>query len=59
MKTVQTERKKKLNLWQIHLQYKNIHFKTLTHLSVKLYLACELVFGRGVDSNKSLSPDEK
>jgi len=38
---------------------KNIHFKTLTYLSARVYLACERVFGRGVDSNKGLLSDEE
>jgi len=37
----------------------NIHFKTLTYLSARVCLACEHVFGRGVDSNKGLLPDEE
>ena len=40
-------------------QAKNAHFKTPTYLSARVCLACERVFGRGVDSNKGLLPDEK
>ena len=40
-------------------QAKNAHFRTPTYLSSRVCLACECVFGRGVDSNKGLLPDEK